>query len=56
MNEDEELRRSSEHRTEAQLAARRKRIHDQAERIRKRKDRGGTAFEPIRPDPRRLRK
>ena len=55
MSEFEEIRRRCEHLTEQQLARRRKHVHDKLERIRKAKDRGGTGFDPIRPDPRRLR-
>ncbi len=46
MNEFEELRRRFEHRTEEQLAAARKRLHDKFERVRRRKDRGGVGFDP----------
>jgi len=37
----ERKRKSQEHRTEAQLAAARKRIHDESERLRRKFDRGG---------------
>lgn len=40
MNELERLRQRSERRTEAQLAAARKRVHDKLEAIRARRDRG----------------
>lgn len=46
----EELRRGLEHRTEVQIAASRRRTHDNAERIRSRKDRGGVGFDPPRPE------
>lgn len=49
MNELDDLQRRSERRTEAQLAAQRKRIHGTLERMRARKDRGGSLFEPPRP-------
>lgn len=37
----ERKRKSQEHRTDAQLAAARKRIHDESERLRRKYDRGG---------------
>ncbi len=37
----ERERKSQEHRTDAQLAAARKRIHDESERLRRKFDRGG---------------
>ena len=37
----ERKRKSQEHRTEAQLAAQRKRIHDELESMRRKRDRGG---------------
>ncbi len=46
MNESEALRRRFEHRTEEQLAAARRRLHDKSERIRSAKDRGGVGFDP----------
>ena len=46
MSELEDLRRRSERRTEAQLAATRKKTHEALERLRQKKDRGGSLFEP----------
>ncbi|MCK5713379.1 MAG: hypothetical protein KAI25_11725 [Hyphomicrobiaceae bacterium] len=46
MSELEDLRRRSERRTEAQLAATRKKTHEAFERLRQKKDRGGSLFEP----------
>ena len=54
MSEDEELRRSFEHRTEAQLAASRRRLHKRFEAIRRRYDRGGSLFDPPEPETPRL--